>query len=248
MIDKVELYIRSNIPMKIIKTIFPVLVVSLFIFACIFTSSCDDYKSEEFEISDPDSKACQQLQKEDSLGVDTVQVVSLASFDSTIAVDTMLYNQDTVLVDTTIYFTWTHEMIYDSVNAIYKYVPEIIDSLVANEIVITNTSADKFKLITPGAIDTVYIALQTNSASLTFFFDNNVSINIINQAGETTGISNKTMPLETAAGCTKYDEDKKVEIPLIQARLEIAVPGNNSLLQLIKHEQTRSRIIHVSIL
>ena len=231
---------------KIIK-IFPAFIVSVFILITCFTSSCDDFKSEEFEISALDSKACQQLQRHDSLGVDTVRTIDLASIDSTIAIDTMAYNIDSVLVDTTLYFTWTPEMIYDSVNAKYKYVPEILNALSDSGIFVTNTESQKIKIITVTELDTNYISLQSSSASLTFFFDQSVSINIINQAGEITSISNKKMPLETAAGCTELD-DNDVEVPFIQTRLEISVPGNVSLLQLIKNEQTKSRTIHVSIL
>ena len=193
-----------------------------------------------------DSKACQQLQTADSLGADTIQTIDLASIDSTIAVDTMAYNLDSVLVDTTLYFTWTNEMIYDSVNAKYKYVAEILDTLIANDIVLTNTSTYKLKLITPG-IGIVYLALQTNSTSLTFFFDTSVSIKLINQSGVITEVSNAKMPLETVAGCTKLD-DNDVEVPFIIARYEINVPGDVSVLQLIKNEQTGSDTIHVSIL
>jgi hypothetical protein len=233
--------------MRKIKNIFPAFIVAIFIFVTCFTTSCDDYKSEEFKISDLDSKACQQLQRADSLGADTVQAIDLASIDSTIAVDTMAYNIDSVLVDTTLYFTWTNEMIYDSANAKYKYIPEILDTLIANGIIIANTSTNKIRLVTLADYDTCYFALQTSSASLTFFFGKNVSINLINEAGEITRISNKSMPLETAAGCTKLD-DNDVEVPFIQARLEISVPSNRSLLQVIKNEQTKSRAIYVSIL
>ena len=233
--------------MRKLKILFPAFIVMVFILITCITTSCDDYKSEEFEISALDSKACQQLQRADSLGVDTVIVVSLASFDSTIAVDTMLYDIDSVLVDTTIYFTWTPEMIYDSLNMTYKYVSQILDLLVANDITVPNTSTNKIKLITLADKDTNYVALQSGSSSLTFFFDRNVSINVINQQGQITAISNKTMPLETASGCTQLDEND-VEVPFIQARLEIGVPGNPALLQLIKNEQTGSRTIHISIL
>ena len=91
------------------------------------------------------------------------------------------------------------------------------------------------------------MAVQSASASLTFFFDQNLSINIINQSGEVTSISNHKMPLETASGCTTLD-DNDIEVPFIKARLEIGVPGNPALLQLIKNEQTGSRTIHISIL
>ena len=134
--------------MKKIKKIFPAFIVSVFILITCFTTSCDDFKSEEFEISALDSKACQQLQRHDSLGVDTVRTIDLASIDSTIAIDTMAYNIDSVLVDTTLYFTWTPEMIYDSVNAKYKYVPEILDALSDSGIVVTNTESQKIKIIT----------------------------------------------------------------------------------------------------
>jgi len=146
-----------------------------------------------------------------------------------------------------LYFTWTPESIFDSENAKYKFVAEILDSLIANNVVVTNTAVNKLRLVTLSNSDTCYFALQTSSSSLTFFFDRSVSIKVINQAGEITGVSDKTMPLETAAGCTKLD-DKDVEIPFIQARLEISIPGNPSLLQLIKNEQTNSNTIHVSIL
>lgn len=235
--------------MKKIKNIFPAFIVAIFIVITCFTTSCDDFKSEEFEISALDSKACQQLQRADSLGVDTIRVVELASFDSTIAVDTMLYNLDSVLVDTTIYFTWTDEIIYDTLTLKLKskYISPILNALIANDITVTNTTANKIKLITLADRDTNYVALETTSPTLTFFFDQNLSINVINAAGEVTKISNKKMPLETASGCTTLDEND-VEVPLIKARLEINVPENPVLLQLIKNEQTGSRTIHVSIL
>lgn len=232
--------------MKRISKIFTILVWVLFVSFFIITS-CEEYQSEEFKITDLDSKACTQLQREDSLGADTVQIIDLASIDSTIAVDTLAYNIDSVLVDTTLYFTWTNEMIYDSLNAKYKYVPEILDSLNARDIVVTNTSVNKIKLITPAESDTVYCALQTNSSSLTFYFNRSVSINIISAAGNIIRISNRTMPLETASGCTQLDEND-VAVPFILSRYEISVPDNVSLLQLIKNEQTKGNTIHVSIL
>lgn len=208
---------------KILNIIFA-LFLSMVLLIIFFTSSCEDFQSEEFQISALDSKACQQLQMHDSLGVDTVQVVMLSDFDS----------------------TWVDSVIYDSTNNVYNNVSEILDTLIANDIVVTNTTSNKIKLETIGSADTAYFALQSNSASLTLFFDQSVTVYLINLSGEITSISNKMMPLETAAGCTKIEND--VEVPLIQARLEISVPGNTSLLQLIKNEQTKSRIIHVSIL
>jgi hypothetical protein len=211
--------------MRKIKNIFPAFIVIIFIFVTCFTTSCDDYKSEEFKISDLDSKACQQLQRADSLGADTVTAMLLSDFDS----------------------TWVDSLIYNEVSQTYSNVSDIIDSLVTNDIIVTNTSTNKVRLVTLADFDTCYFALQTSSASLTFFFGKNVSINLINAAGEITGISNRSMPLETAAGCTKLD-DNDVEVPFIQARLEISVPGNPSLLQVIKNEQTKARVIYVSIL
>lgn len=211
--------------MKKSKKMFPAFIVMAFIIITCFISSCDDYKSEEFEISALDSKACQQLQKADSLGADTVRTTMLSNFDS----------------------TWVDSNLYDQGSQTYNSVSEILDSLIANDITVTNTSTNKIKLITSADVDTNYIALQSASGSLTFFFDQSLSINIINQAGQITSISNQEMPLETAAGCTELD-DRDVEVPYIKSRLEISVPGNPALLQLIKNEQTNSRTIHISIL
>jgi hypothetical protein len=211
--------------MKKLINIFPAFIVMMFIVITCFTTSCDDFKSEEFEISALDSKACLQLQRDDSLGVDTVTTMMLSDFDT----------------------TWVDSILYDQDSKTYSNIAEILDSLIANDITATNTSTNKIKLVTMADQDTNYVALQSGSASLTFFFDRNVSINIINQAGQITAISNKSMPLETASGCTKLD-DNDVEVPFIQARLEIGVPGNPALLQLIKNEQTGSRTIHISIL
>lgn len=207
------------------KKMFPAFIVIVIITIACITTSCDDYKSEEFEISALDSKACQQLQKADSLGADTVTAVWLSDFDS----------------------TWVDSILYDPNNETYSNVTEILDSLIANDISLTNTSTNKIKLYTPADQDTNYVALQSGSASLTFFFDQSISINIINRSGEITAVSNKLMPLETASGCTKID-DNEVEVPFIQARFEISVPDNPALLQLIKNEQTSSRIIHIAIL
>jgi len=207
------------------KIMFPAFIVMVFILITCITTSCDDYKSEEFEISALDSKACQQLQRADSLGVDTVTTMMLSDFDS----------------------TWVDSILYDQGAHTYGNVAEILDSLVANDITVTNTSTNKIKLITLADLDTNYVALQSGSSSLTFFFDQSVSINIINQTGQITAVSNKSMPLETASGCTELD-DNDVEVPFIQTRLEISVSDNPALLQLIKNEQTGSRTIHVSIL
>ncbi len=204
---------------------FPAFIVLVTIIIALVTTSCDDYKSEEFEISALDSKACQQLQKADSLGADTVTVSMLSDFDS----------------------TWVDSNLYNTTSHSYDNVPEILDSLIANDIVVTNTSNDKIKLYTPADQDTNYVALQSGSGSLTFFFDQSLSINIINQAGQITTISNKLMPLETASGCTTLDVND-LEVPYIKARFEISVPGNPALLQLVKNEQTGSRIIHIAIL
>jgi hypothetical protein len=205
--------------------LFPAFIVVVLIIITFISTSCDDYKSEEFEISALDSKACQQLQKADSLGVDTVTTVMLSEFDS----------------------VWVDSNLYDQGSGTYNFVGDILDSLVANDITVTNTASNKIKLITIASQDTNYVALQSGSSSLTFFFDRNISINIINQSGQITAISNKAMPLETASGCTELDEND-VEVPYIKSRLEISVPDNPALLQLIKNEQTGSRTIHVSIL
>ncbi|MFH1319267.1 MAG: hypothetical protein ABII90_01250, partial [Bacteroidota bacterium] len=241
--------------MKKIKKIFPAFIVSIFIFITCYTTSCDDFTSEEFEISALDAKACQQLQRHDSLGYDTVKTVSLLDFDVKIAVDTSIwvdtliwvdtaFVDTTILVDTTLVLGWYESVIYAPGNNRYKsvYIPQIIDSLDSVGIDITNTTENKFKIITVADLDTNYIVLKTSLNSLTFFFDRSVSINIINQAGEIISVSNKKMPLETAAGCTKLD-DNDVEVPFIQTRMEIRVPDNVSLLQLIKNEQTKSRTI-----
>jgi len=141
------------------KIMFPAFIVMVFILITCITTSCDDYKSEEFEISALDSKACQQLQRADSLGVDTVTTMVLSDFDS----------------------AWVDSSLYNPVSQTYNFVAEILDSLVANDITVTNTSTNKIKLITLADLDTNYVALQSGSSSLTFFFDQSVSINIINQ-------------------------------------------------------------------
>lgn len=210
--------------MKRINKIFLIFFGTLFVLFFIFTS-CEEFQSEEFEISGKDSKACNQLQRADSLGTDTVNVQLLSDFDP----------------------TWVDSNLYNAQNNTYSNVPAILDSLNANEIVVTNTDINKIKLYTIAGADTNYVSLQTTASSLTFFFDQSISINIISPAGEVTKISNQNMPLETASGCTMED-DNEVQVPFIKARYEIAVPANNSLLQLIKDEQTKSRIIHVSIL
>ena len=211
--------------MRKFKNIFPVFILAIFLCVAFFIISCDNYKSEEFEISALDSKACQQLKRADSLGVDTVTTVLLADFDS----------------------TWVDSIIYDPVTKTYSEVTAILDSLIANDIIVTNTATNKIKLITLGTADTNYVALQSSSGSLTFFFDQSVTINLINEDGAVTTVSDKTMPLETAAGCTKLNE-QDIEIPLIQARYTIGVPSNPALLQVIKNEQTELRTIHMSIL
>ena len=211
--------------MRKFKNIFPVFILAIFLCVAFFIISCDNYKSEEFEISALDSKACQQLKRADSLGVDTVTTVLLADFDS----------------------TWVDSIIYDPVTKTYSEVNAILDSLIANDIIVTNTATNKIKLITLGTADTNYVALQSSSGSLTFFFDQSVTINLINEDGAVTTVSDKTMPLETAAGCTKLNE-QDIEIPLIQARYTIGVPSNPALLQVIKNEQTELRTIHMSIL
>lgn len=211
--------------MKRLKNMFPAFIVIVFIFITCFMTSCDDYKSEEFKISALDSRACQQLQRADTLGTDTVRTVLLESFNPA-WVDSIIYNPDT--------------QTYDSVSA-------IINALVTSNKTVSNTTTNKIKLITLADKDTNYVVLQSTSASLTFFFDQSVSINLINTAGQITRISDKKMPLETAAGCTKLDEND-IEVPFIQTRYLISVPANPALLQVIKNEQTESRTIHISIL
>ena len=211
--------------MKKFKNIFPVFILTIFICVTLFIISCDNYKSEEFEISGIDSKACQQLKRADSLGVDTVITVLLADFDS----------------------TWVDSVLYNPVTKSYGQVSAILDSLISNDIAVTNTADNKIKLITIANADTNYVALQSSSSSLTFFFDQSVSINLINTNGDVTTVSDKTMPLETAAGCTKLNA-QDIEVPLIQSRYTIGVPSNPALLQVIKNEQTELRTIHVSIL
>ena len=124
------------------KIMFPVFIVMVFILITCITTSCDDYKSEEFEISALDSKACQQLQRADSLGVDTVRTMALSDFDS----------------------AWVDSNLYDPISQTYNFVAEILDSLVANDITVTNTSTNKIKLITLADQDTNYVALQSGSS------------------------------------------------------------------------------------
>ena len=175
--------------------------------------------------SGKDSKACNQLQRADSLGADTVFVQLLSDFNS----------------------AWVDSNLYNAQNNTYSSVPAILDSLNANQIVVGKTENNKIKLNTVAGADTNYVSLHTTAGSLTFFFDQSISINLISPAGEVTRISNQNMPLETASGCTMEDENE-IQVPFIKSRYEIAVPANNSLLQLIKNEQTKSRTIHVSIL
>ncbi len=212
--------------MERIKQIFPFFSLSLIVLFFI-TTACEEFQSEEFQISDLDSKACIQLQREDSLGADTVKIKLLSKFDS----------------------TWVDSNLYDEQTKTYSNVPEILDSLNANQIVVTKTPTNKIKLVTVGAADTNYVSLQATSSSLTFFFDTSVSINIISQAGDIIRVSDETMPLETASGCT-IEDDNEIQVPYIKARYKISMPSSddNSLLQIIKNEQTKSSTFHVAIL
>jgi len=210
--------------MKRIKKYCPAFFMGILIVFGSFLTSCDDYKSEEFQITGLDLKACNQLQNPDSLGADTVRTIDISTANN----------------------AWTYYAVYDTLTGKYNFVPEILAALEDSGVVITNTENQKLRIETVADMDTNFLYLRTNSSSLTFFSDQSFSINIINDEGKVTTVSNNKMHLETAAGCTKLDENE-VEVPFILTRYEISVPDNVSLLQLIKNEQTKSRIIYVSI-
>ena len=147
------------------------------------------------------------------------QVISTASLSS--------YNPD-----------WQNEQIS-------QIAGEVIEAL-ANDSIIVSENDQAYVLITGNDMDTTYVLLESQSASLTLYFDQALTQNLIAEDGVFLPASDSVIPLETIGSCTKVVKD--VYIPVIKRRTAYALSGDRYLIQIIKTDQTEEMNIRLSVI
>ena len=121
-------------------------------------------------------------------------------------------------------------------SAIYENVPEILDSLEANEIIATDSEMS-YTVLTPEEADSNSISFSTQHSEIVFFSDDYVGINIIDVDGTIFTAENATISLETIAEC-----------PEIKARYVYKLTTGSKLLQVIKTDQKQNKNFRLVIL
>ena len=174
---------------------------------------------KDFDISPLDDKACESLN--DSLSV-IISTSLLTDFDS----------------------TWVDSLIYNDSLGVYEYVEEILDSLEAHEIMVTDSDTS-FTIITPEDVDSNYVAFSTESDEVVFFFSDFVDMNIIDTAGTVLEAESKAISLETiyygVSPDTVYQDTIITDITdcsKLKTRIVYKLSENRNLVQIIKTDQT----------
>jgi len=125
--------------------------------------------------------------------------------------------------------TWVDSVIYENVG-------EILDSLEAHQIMVTDADTS-YSIITPMTADTNYVYFFTELSEVVFFFDDFVDMNIIGGDGTIFHAKSRAIPLETVFDC-----------PKVKARFVYDLLENRSLIQIIKTDQTMGHTFRLVIL
>ncbi|OYD14118.1 hypothetical protein CH333_08950 [candidate division WOR-3 bacterium JGI_Cruoil_03_44_89] len=147
----------------------------------------------------------------DSLS-DTISTSLLTNFDTTWVVDTVIYNS----------------------------IPEILDSLETNNIMIT--PGVSYTIVTPEDMDTNYIFYQDSliggdGVNVVFYFNDYLSINLVGENGTVIDEKSKAIPLETVYDC-----------PELKTRIVYKLVEEGYLVELVKINQTLSDTLRAVIL
>ncbi len=126
------------------------------------------------------------------------------------------------------------------------FIASLMDSLEANEVFIEQNHDTAYVLTLGGAEDTSYVILKAQSGQAIIFSAEVVEMNLFDKSGTLYGVTNDKMPLETISGCTELDEGNKAQ-PVIKLRYEYDLPGGDILIQLIKVEQTASKVFRFTV-
>lgn len=128
--------------------------------------------------------------------------------------------------------SWVGSVVYDNI-------PEILDSLEANDIKVTDSVS--YTIVTPGDMDTNYIFYQNNptdnGVNVVFFFNDYLNINLIGENGTLINEESKAIPPETVADC-----------PELKTRIAYTLEEEKYLVELIKFDQTLSDTLRTVIL
>jgi hypothetical protein len=164
------------------------------------------------------SVGCDKYQSE-SYEISAVDAKACAQIQDT------LYNTISSVLLSSFDSTWTHENVSQNV-------PALLDSLIANEIVVSEGDLSTWITTVQGE-DTNYVCFQTNLGSVTLYSDQVIALKLMDEQGEFVNISSVSMPMETVGGCLTDSGD-----PLIKTRLEYTTPNDRYLLYVINQEQT----------
>jgi hypothetical protein len=164
------------------------------------------------------TSGCDKYQSE-SFEISATDATACAQIQDT------LFNSVSTVNLTTFNSTWTDENVSQNVQ-------EIIDSLIANDIVVRKDDLSTW-VTTGGALDTNYVCLLSNSNSVTLYSDRIINLKLMDAQGDFRSISSISMPLETVGGCLTETGN-----PLIKTRIEYSTPDEEYLFYLINEETT----------
>jgi len=209
---------------------FNTLVISvLFTFLLFLIFSCDDFKSEEFNISEKDNQACAQLP--DSIqdpNSDTLKIIAQPF-------KILKVNKALTAFDT----SWVDSNVTENVSV-------ILDTLTAKGLEVKVIPDTAYWLKTLAKEINSYFAFTPATGAVIFYLTESVDIILMTTDTSVVKPSNQNMPYETTSGCTVII-NKKTE-PLIKTRLEFSTPDEHYLLKLMKNDGTKSDSIKCSVL
>lgn len=123
-------------------------------------------------------------------------------------------------------------------------VPAIIDTLLANDLVV-QAGLDSAYLITRAG-DSSYVALESSISEITVFYTDMLELNIYDATGAPVDFSSDKMPLETISGC-RYEDVETFEGNIIKVRLEYELTGSNYLMHFSKTETSSGSDFYLTI-
>jgi len=183
---------------------------------------CDDYQDETYNISSLDTEACYLFFLHDS------------SSTKITARELTTYNA-----------SWEND-------SIMTHIPAIIDSLVADDIVVSENDQTRFKITTSVIVDTNYVALNTESKNLVIYVDDFVELHIISQGCAVITPSTNAIDMETIYYSVTPDttQDPDLDCSRVRVREVYNFTEDKHLIQVIKTDQIVSTngIINMVIL
>jgi len=188
--------------------------ILIFIIGSLLTTiifwSCDEFQSKDFNISDSENSVCELLSADSLIVIDTTFVDSM-EINDIVVLDTLLFDTSKVLDSSKVKILKIPLFkIYDNTweqdSVILANIPAVMDTLEANEIMVTDNSSLCFEIHTKVSVDTNYVFFSTDENSIVCYIDTfYINMNIIDSEGNVLATDDEAITPESIYDCPSME-------------------------------------------